>query len=259
MTLEFKAFPKIPNLRGNLTISEKIDGIDACVVVGENGQVAAQSRTRLLTVGSDDPHGFAKWVEDNKGPLATHLPPGHYFGVWWGRGINRGYALKERKFSLCHSRGLGDLPDCISIVPVIRDYANFTELDQILAQLKVVGSYAAVGFMDPAGIVVYHRAAMQSFKILLDKDEVPKGAAEAPNAVPEIDYPVAGLRIDADLGRNRGYARGDHITDARGRVWVVTYTDPNEMGRRPGVGDVSTLGRRWDINLEMWRPLETAT
>lgn len=257
MTLEFKAFPKIPRLRRELIITEKIDGTNACVVVGEDGQVAAQSRTRFITPDADN-FGFAKWVEDHSKEL-RELGPGYHYGEWWGRGIQRGYGLEDRRFSLFHTYSINHKPDCVEVVPTIREGATFEELDKILEQLRDNGSYASPGFMEPEGIIVFHTASRHVYKVLLDKDEVPKGAAEAPNAVPEIDYPVAGLRIDADLGRNRGYARGDHITDARGRVWVVTYTDPNEMGRRPGVGDVSTLGRRWDINLEMWRPLETAT
>lgn len=122
---EFAPFPKIPRWSRDIIITEKIDGTNACVVVGldaENpvnsldrcvnpgakefkaftkvadGYVAAQSRTRFITPESDN-YGFAAWVQEHAEELKA-LGPGRHFGEWWGRGINRGYGQTERHFSL---------------------------------------------------------------------------------------------------------------------------------------------------------------
>jgi hypothetical protein len=44
-----------------------------------------------------------------------------------------------------------------------------------LIDLKVNGSYAAPGYMNPEGIVVFHVAGNVGFKKTLEKDEQPKG------------------------------------------------------------------------------------
>jgi hypothetical protein len=41
--------------------------------------------------------------------------------------------------------------------------------------LRLDGSYAAPGYMKPEGIVVYHTAAKQMFKVTIENDEQPKG------------------------------------------------------------------------------------
>ena len=48
-------------------------------------------------------------------------------------------------------------------------------MDDCVELLKINGSYAAEGFMDPEGIVVYHDAAKHGFKKTIKDDEKPKG------------------------------------------------------------------------------------
>jgi len=43
-----------------------------------------------------------------------------------------------------------------------------------LQQLKMHGSYASPGFMNPEGIVIYHKAGNLMFKKTIEKDEEPK-------------------------------------------------------------------------------------
>lgn len=43
-----------------------------------------------------------------------------------------------------------------------------------LQNLRIAGSVAAPGFDRPEGIVVYHTAANQCFKVTLENDEMPK-------------------------------------------------------------------------------------
>jgi len=93
-------------------ITEKIDGTNAAIGVvqtgwdGEAGAVSrphyrvyAQSRTRIITPQSDN-MGFAAWVQQHAEVLAQTLGEGLHFGEWWGVGIQRGYGLSERRFSL---------------------------------------------------------------------------------------------------------------------------------------------------------------
>ena len=70
--MEFKAWPKIPRLENtNWTITEKIDGTNACIIISNDGtEIAAQSRTRLITPDNDNA-GFARWVQENKEDLTT--------------------------------------------------------------------------------------------------------------------------------------------------------------------------------------------
>src|SRR5690242_770744 len=61
----FQAWPKIPRLFRRFIITEKIDGTNAAVVVTEDGEVLAQSRTRFITPDSDN-FGFAAWVKEHE-------------------------------------------------------------------------------------------------------------------------------------------------------------------------------------------------
>lgn len=175
--VEFVPFPKIARLSRETIITEKIDGTNASVFIGEDGTVRAGSRTRWITPESDN-FGFASWVQTHIEELRT-LGPGRHFGEWWGIGIQRGYGLFERRFSLFNvSRG--DVPACCSLVPVLYQGSFRTEtIDEELAKLHLYGSRAAPGFMKPEGVVVYHPQARTSFKKTIERDEEPKGRAAA--------------------------------------------------------------------------------
>ena len=100
--MEFTEFPKMARLSREVIVTEKIDGTNAQVCIGEDGSMLAGSRTRWITP-QDDNHGFAAWVEAHREELLT-LGPGRHFGEWWGSGIQRGYGLKEKRFSLFNAR-----------------------------------------------------------------------------------------------------------------------------------------------------------
>jgi hypothetical protein len=137
--MDFVAWPKIPRLKKGMSVTEKIDGTNAAVIVeritdvmqldrfgdehapdrctispiGTNEKyaaklvavgddvylVGAQSRKRLITPESDN-MGFARWVFDNAELLASMLGQGHHYGEWWGQGIQRRYGLDHKVFSL---------------------------------------------------------------------------------------------------------------------------------------------------------------
>lgn len=178
--VEFIAFPKIARFHRDVTITEKIDGTNACVVVTENG-VYAQSRKRLITPDVDN-HGFARWVHEHTLELQD-LGPGHHYGEWYGSGIQRRYGLDHKRFALFNTDRWNDpedRPRCCDVVPVILrtsgDGLN-EAIDYALTALRTGGSMAAPGYAHPEGIVIYHHAARQLFKVLLEGDEIPKGLA----------------------------------------------------------------------------------
>lgn len=203
--MEFKPFPKLPRLARKCIISEKIDGTNAsvaiasvtapeiagtlqlnsCVTVIGDLAIWAGARTRWVVpegVGPKgcDNFGFAAWVRDNAECL-LELGPGHHFGEWWGKGIQRNYGIDEKRFSLFNAeRWQSARPACVSCVPVLYRGPFSTEvIEDSLVSLAENGSRAAPGFMKPEGIVVFHAASNSMFKKTIDKDEEPKGLKAA--------------------------------------------------------------------------------
>jgi hypothetical protein len=183
--IEFREFQKIARLNREVIVTEKIDGTNAAVVISDDGKIiGAQSRSRLITV-DDDNFGFAKWVEANREELLEKLGPGHHFGEWWGRGIQRGYGLAEKRFSLFNvSRWSDDAvrPACCHVVPRLLSHhllVGFAGVYSAIQLLREHGSVAAPGFMKPEGVVVFHAQGRLSFKVTLEKDEEWKGKSRA--------------------------------------------------------------------------------
>lgn len=174
--IEFQEWPKTPRLFRDITITEKIDGTNAAIIVTEDGQVAAQSRRRLITPDSDN-YGFARWAYDNAEELADLLGPGRHFGEWWGQGIQRRYDMETKAFSFFNTHVFRDLHTTIGGVPVqpvpVLYQGPFSE-DEITDWLKALkrhGSMAAPGFMNPEGICVYHSQTRNVFKVTLDNQD----------------------------------------------------------------------------------------
>lgn len=175
----FEEFPKMPRLSRECVITEKIDGTNAQICIADDFEtMRIGSRTRWITP-EDDNAGFAKWCKTNKEELLT-LGPGRHFGEWWGLGINRGYGLKEKRFSLFNSSRwtLENTPSCCGVVPELyRGIFTTENVEEVLANLKKFGSIASPGFMRPEGVVVFHLAGNFGFKKTIEKDEVPKSQA----------------------------------------------------------------------------------
>ena len=177
--IEFKKFPKIPRFgKFYVTITEKIDGTNAGVFVGEDGLVIAASRKRWIYPGADN-FGFAQCLEDNIDDLRT-LGPGMHWGEWWGQGIQRKYDLTERRFSLFDVfrwstefySGGPVCPTCCHVVPIIvtLSVVSSAHIREALELLGNNGSVAAPGFMDPEGVVIYHSASKQRYKLTFDNE-----------------------------------------------------------------------------------------
>lgn len=175
---EFKEFAKIPRFRRDVVITEKIDGTNAQVFVRDDGLVLAGSRKRWLTPDSDN-FGFCAWVNANADELRK-LGPGRHFGEWWGPGIQRGYGVAARRFSLFNVAKWSDdavRPACCHVVPVLYEGPwDKGEVAQVLDEFREYGSRASIGFMRPEGIVIYHTASGHLYKMTLENDDKPKGA-----------------------------------------------------------------------------------
>lgn len=180
--IEYVPFPKIARFSRDVIVTEKIDGTNACVYIDDTGEnVYAASRTRWITPEADNA-GFARWVQENRDELLK-LGPGSHFGEWWGKGIQCGYGLQEKRFSLFNvSRWSDDAtrPACCGAVPTLWK-GNFDDcpIKDLLESLRINGSVAAPGFPDPEGIVVFHVASGQLFKKTLKKDEAPKSQVKS--------------------------------------------------------------------------------
>lgn len=170
---EFVGFPPIARLSGgnHMVITEKIDGTNAQVRIEEDGTLLVGSRTRWITP-EDDNYGFARWVKEHEQEIRL-LGPGSHFGEWWGSGVQRGYGLKDKRFSVFNVGRWRDkpLPSCVGLVPIL--YQGEFETSAINATLECLarrGSLVAPGFMLPEGIVIWHAKARVLFKKTLSGD-----------------------------------------------------------------------------------------
>lgn len=201
---EFQKYPSIPRYRKDISISEKIDGTNACVIVTEHDsrfladsahdksivvydaftplayQVTAQSRNRIITP-DDDNHGFATWVYANARVLPYILGPGYHYGEWWGSGIQRGYGLTkgEKHFTVFNpARYALEGQDLVTAVPILYTGPSYIPgigdaVEHTMAELKRTGSQVpfATGFDNPEGVVVYHTASRSLYKVTYEYDE----------------------------------------------------------------------------------------
>ena len=205
---EFKGYQKVPRWSRDILITEKIDGTNAQILIeeardlhpphfegstyvtrpdGSVVRITAGSRSQFLTAQKDN-HGFAKWVALNALELST-LGPGRHFGEWWGKGVNRGYGMDHKVFSLFNVLRWSDQygseamnrPLCCETVPVFYKGPRVPnngqdQVDMAAARLAFGGSLAAPGYVNPEGIVIMHLASNHVYNFTLDGDGH-KGAA----------------------------------------------------------------------------------
>jgi len=176
MNKVFEEFKKIPRLSRQIIVTEKIDGTNASICITEDGQFLIGSKTKWITP-EDDNHGFAKWCIKHKEELLK-LGVGIHHGEWWGNGIQRGYGLKDKRFSLFNRSKWADenvRPKCCDITPVLYEGVfDTTKIDECLGCLKRNGSMAVPGFKHPEGVVIFHVAGNLFFKKTIEHDNEPK-------------------------------------------------------------------------------------
>lgn len=204
----FQRFPSLTRFSQGWSISEKIDGSNAqiwidtlssaddkpvrdkfalaCIAPEPSNpeyklHIVAGSRNRFIgNSRGDDNMGFAKWVQDNAEMLVKTLGEGRHFGEWWGKGIQRGYGLNHKRFSLFNTLRWKqeDLPEGLYVVPCLLDNQYLDNPGAAfmgaMALLQQNGSQAVPGFMNPEGIVMYHRPSGTTFKKTFDYDEYGK-------------------------------------------------------------------------------------
>jgi len=141
----FEEWPKIP--RGQhetITITEKIDGSNACIVIADGEIVSVQSRKRKISPsilsgekGSDNA-GFALWVMENTEDLLS-LGDGYHYGEWAGPSVQKNpRCLEEMEFYLFNSYRWGshnpNTPECCQVVPTlyVGKYTEFCIRDALL-------------------------------------------------------------------------------------------------------------------------------
>jgi len=201
---EFRGFSKIPRLSREIVITEKIDGTNGLIYIDDHYNIWAGSRNRFLWGEiqdeiHNDNHGFAQWVKENKHELITGLNKGYHYGGWWGKGIQRGYNLEDKRFSLFNvgrwcmwneepklisidpktkvEKYQEKLPKCCYLVPILYEgMFNTSIISSVLDELKITGSKASPQFMKPEGIIIYHKAGNLYFKKTIENDE--KGKEE---------------------------------------------------------------------------------
>lgn len=200
---EFKKWAKMARFFRPILITEKIDGTNAQVLV-EDRELAeadseervregapelpwiyqddyallAGSRKRYLSEGNDN-YGFYNWVSDNAGALC-YLGPGRHYGEWWGKSIQRGYDKSERTLSLFNVMRYTLDPSLykpiwdvgVEVVPLLYAGPNHNKsIQDALLKLTEGGSQAAPGYDKPEGIVIFHTAGNNLFKVTLDNDQ----------------------------------------------------------------------------------------
>ena len=182
-------------------MTEKIDGTNSCIYIGDDGEFLTGSRNRWITP-EDDNYGFSRWAHEHKDELMV-MGNGRHFGEYWGSGIQRKYGLTgtDKRWSLFNvqrwclhgqepqqiptadprvMKTQDVLPPCVGLVPILwRGNFDDLDVDGILADLVTNGSRAVPGFMKPEGIVIYHVAANTGFKKTIDRDDEPKSKAKS--------------------------------------------------------------------------------
>lgn len=195
---QFRKWGSTPRWHKGLTITEKIDGTNACVVIYD-GQVKAQSRNRMITPDNDNA-GFAKWVYENAGALTDTLGYGYHYGEWFGPGIQKNpLGVESKRFALFQAtkytkengffledvdgletvpllfHGQGDVWTIPKVVENLNTYGTKVEgakTEEIhtgipgLENTEFVYHKAAKA----EGVIVYHKETQQKYKILLEDD-----------------------------------------------------------------------------------------
>lgn len=177
-----------------VTILERVDGVTAQIDVTPNA-IYPVVNNRIIVPGAGDVFGIAAWLGEHLQELREVLGVGTHTGEWYGAGINRNYGLDHRRFALynverwCrHEEDVtedmridreygkkagyiapetcGGTLDVVAEIPLYPQEGSITVKDvpRALYLLSRDGSYQVPGFMQPEGVLVYHKKAGMYFK-----------------------------------------------------------------------------------------------
>lgn len=176
-----------------IVVTEKIDGTNACIVFDDEGDMFVQSRRRIITPESDN-YGFARWATDMQDELFYILGPGRHYGEWWGQGIQRGYGMNRKVFSVFNTRRwyggtdeetldsmdtrsyMAGLAGMITAVPTIYS-GHFSEYEILKSAnvLRTDGSMAArlqgVDYDNAEGVCIFFPDNGMVMKHVFDNDD----------------------------------------------------------------------------------------
>lgn len=196
---EFQPWPKIPRLFGNknIIVTEKVNGTNAAVVIPEDDSgVFAQSRKKIITPGNDN-FGFARYVAENEVLLKELLGYGTHFGEWYGEGIQKNeLGITGKRFMLFNVTRWRELfesaeedgEDARSRIHKVRSLSldvatvlyegvfDTLAVANVVKNLRERGSQHVPGGK-AEGVVVYHEASNQLFKVLCENDDMSKTEA----------------------------------------------------------------------------------
>lgn len=196
-------FPKMPRFfDSEIVVTEKLDGTNGIILINEDLEgvpyIQAGSRNRWLTLENDN-YGFARWVNNNKEELVALLGIGTHYGEWWGNGIQRGYNMDRKVFSLFNVHRWGELinhdpgESICDVVPFktfeVQEllpswntqedgyvYNNNSSFDEVIDQatryfLKKSRAAEKYGkeFTNPEGYVIFHKRSNKLFKVPINK------------------------------------------------------------------------------------------
>ena len=168
MTHEFEHWPKIARASNlQCRITEKIDGTNAQIYIPGGDApnpigFLVGSRNRWITPESDN-YGFARWAYENAG-LLLRLGPGRHYGEWWGAGIQRGYGMTTKQFSLFDAfrwtperLAERELDLVVQAVPILASCSIgelASTMNEVESRQLKYGSVASPSYMFPEGYVV---------------------------------------------------------------------------------------------------------
>lgn len=195
----FIKWPSTPRFHKYLTITEKINGTNACIRILD-GKLTTQSRKRLITP-DDDNFGFARWAYDNAGALTDVLGYGVHFGEWFGEGIQKNpLGIEGKRFAHFSPWKFNDAEKeriensgLVEFVPILFEgQADEWTIPHTIEMLRVYGSRVEGAkstevevFPGPdgtytkanaaEGVIVWQKETQQKYKILLENDSIHKG------------------------------------------------------------------------------------
>ncbi len=179
---EFRPFQKIYRFwEQPIVVTEKIDGTNAQITITEDGEFLTGSRNRLITP-EDDNFGFSRWAWDNKEELMK-LGPGTHYGEWWGKGIQHGYGLSHKVFSLFNTHRWSDdtlRPACCDVVPVVLtgympDYLRMFPNHSVAPKVSLAALKYGVECPEVEGLMIYFVNSKTYMKHLVQAAPKQKG------------------------------------------------------------------------------------